>query len=175
MSGRSINKVWIGKGRSQQSFNVLNVKTNMPTRLAKHPVETGEVIMDNKVVDPIEIEVSILLVVSDDNFPSQRAFLNAARNSRSADTYTVCTKYDSYFDMIIESIDDDESNDKFDATVMNVKFVQLLPVTAMVTGGINHPIKPENKDGTTSGVMNASKSPWQKVKDVLRSEFPVFF
>lgn len=113
-----------GNDTNSDSLPVMHIKIHSPTKVATHPVETGSVIMDNKVIEPIEIEATCMLYISAYNNWMDN-LCNALYN-KSDQTYVIQTKTDLFEDLILEDMIEEQSKDKFDIVTLILRFRQML-------------------------------------------------
>lgn len=104
----------------------------------EHPVEDGTVITDHRVIQPVEIEVPLVLSSSD-----YKSVYQAIRTAYlAADLLTVQTKVGSYGNMLIVKIPHEESADIFDGIQLAMSLKEVKIVTASVgklpTSAVKH-------------------------------------
>lgn len=103
------------------------IKANIDrsSKAMEHPVETGATITDHRIVLPVNIELSLLLVSAD-----YKVVYQQIRDLFTAgELLTVQTRADSFPDMLIEKMPHDESVDVYDGvalalTLKQAQFVQ---------------------------------------------------
>lgn len=110
----------------------IKATVNEMTKVMEHPVETGITITDHKVIQPIEIQLS-LIIQSGQRFTGQnyRSVYEQIKQVYLKGTLlTVQTKSASYPNMIITDMPHDEDPEMYDALALVIKLKQVLFVTA---------------------------------------------
>ena len=98
-------------------------------RLMDHPLETGQIITDYKVILPLEIEYRVVLPS-----PYTRDLYEEIWNLwQNSELLTVQTKARNYTNMVIASPPHEEKTDYFDALPMTIRFRQAQLVQAVTT------------------------------------------
>lgn len=96
------------------------------SRVMEHPVETGATITDHRVIEPIEIELSLVLSSAD-----YRSVYQQIREVFFAATLlSVQTRTSIYSNMLISEMPHDEDADLFDAVSIALKLKEVLFVAA---------------------------------------------
>lgn len=109
-------------------------------KVMEHPIETGAVITDHRVILPVEIELSLILKPANyqDTYKVIRSYyLNST-------LLVVQTKTAIYENQLISAIPHEETPDLYDAIALTLSLRQALFVTP--AGGIS----PENPTDTTT-------------------------
>lgn len=99
------------------------------TRSAKvmeHPVENGATITDHRVIEPVEIELALLL--NDEDYRS--TYRNIFAIFERADLITVQTRVDTYPNMLIAAMPHDEVPEMQTAVPLVLKLREVLLVKA---------------------------------------------
>lgn len=104
----------------------IKAKVYESAKVMEHPVETGVMVTDHRVINPVEIELSLILTALD----YRSVYQQIKQIYRDATLLTVQTKTDSYLNMIISDMPHDEDPDLFDAIAIAVKLKEVLYVTA---------------------------------------------
>lgn len=95
----------------------MNATIRETSRPLEHPIETGVVIADQKIIDPIEVELSI--IAERENF---RNVYNELKSLyKSSDLLILQTKTTSYKRLYITEMPHDERSDMFDAISISVR------------------------------------------------------
>ena len=90
------------------------------SKAMEHPIETGATITDHRIILPISIELSLLLVTAD-----YRAVYQQVRDIFVAgELLTVQTRADSFPSMLIEKMPHDESTDVYDGVTLALSLKQ---------------------------------------------------
>lgn len=105
--------------------HIIKLSVSEKSKVMSHPVETGAVIVDEIVFDPIEVKLTLTLKAS--GYRSTYQEIKQVYQTRSL--LTVQTKSDSYDSLVIESMPHDEDGNVFDTISINlnlkeVKFVE---------------------------------------------------
>lgn len=94
-------------------------------RVMDHPVESGSTMTDHRVIDPIEIE--IYLVMSGDDY---RDTYNQIKDLYNRATLLVVqTRSGSYSNMLISALPHDESPDTYDTINLSLRLREAILVT----------------------------------------------
>jgi Dit-like tail protein len=95
-------------------------------KVMEHPVEDGSTITDHRVIEPTEIELTVLLTNEEfrDTYNKIRTYF------RQTETLIVQTYTGSYPDMIIEAMPHDESGGDVGMIPIALKLREVLLVTA---------------------------------------------
>lgn len=133
-------------GVFDQNFNQLfnqarplKLRVKEQAKVMQHPVETGIVITDHEIFEPIEIELSLLLtgggitslIQGGDFFNNYRSLYSEIRNLYEKGVLlTVQTKTATYQNMIIQAMPHEETSDVYDGIVLAVRFSEVQYVTA---------------------------------------------
>lgn len=97
------------------------VVVNPTSKLMEHPLETGAVVTDHRVIMPLEIELSVFLT-SRGNFQDYRSvYAQLAQAFTRGDLLTIQTRTASYRNMVIYEIPHQEDADMFDAVAVGIK------------------------------------------------------
>lgn len=111
--------------------------------LMEHPLETGAVIADHIVRDPIEIELPVI-IVGEANYRNTYALIRATYMAGTL--LTVVTRTGSYPNMVLTEIPHEETSGAFDAVGMRIVLREANFVT------------PKNGSLSQSETKNASQS-----------------
>jgi hypothetical protein len=95
-------------------------------KLMEHPVESGAIITDHRIILPVEIELSLILASSD--------YQNVYKQIRSfylnSTFLTVQTRAGIYYNQIIESMPHEEDPSYYDVLTLALNLKQVQIVTA---------------------------------------------
>lgn len=108
-----------------QNARPIKASVRQNARAMEHPLESGQIITDYRVILPIEIEMSVI-VMNQFYQSTYQEILNAFLNST---LLTVQTKTATYQNMIIAEMPHEESPELFDALPMGLRFKQVRVVT----------------------------------------------
>lgn len=133
---------------------VMSAEVVEDCKLTEHPLESGQVLADNKVIMPTEINVQITLPAQD--YKDKLALLKKYKDENQM--IYIETKFGSYFNMQIVSIPCSMNTNNINRLTFNVKFREVL-----VSG--QNVVVPENvadsdtiNTGTQSGITKTLSS-----------------
>lgn len=138
-------------GGAFQNLNIMDIDIHEHCNVAKHPVETGESILDNKTIMPREVTVKCL--IDSNNYDDIASRLYAMLYDKTSHTYSINTKKDQIENLILYDIKENEDNKKFDVFSIDLIFIEQL--AAIIT---EKPKNPENKKESKSGECSSRKS-----------------
>jgi hypothetical protein len=124
------------------------------SRVMEHPVETGVVLADHHIINPVEIDLPMIISAQyyAQTFSQIRqAFINATALS-------VKTRVGVYSDMIIADMPHEEEPDMYDVITVGLHLKQVIYVVPVANGGtlVNfQPADPLNSNTTASGLQSA--------------------
>jgi len=95
----------------------IKAKVNTTASVMSHPVEDGTTITDHKVINPIEIELSMILSSSD----YRSVYQSIKEVFEKSTLLTVQTRSGTYRSMIISAMPHDEDADLYDAIGLALK------------------------------------------------------
>ena len=130
-----------------QGFKVIDVRSDLPTRVNKTPIETGVINIDNKVIDPIKVVVVGL--VNQEDWGDVNDYLDRKLVDRSFTFMSVQTKFDIFDNLILSNINSRETPDKYDVGEVTLTFTEILLDDAKGT-----PSNSENSDTQNNGFVN---------------------
>jgi hypothetical protein len=114
-----------------QNFNQLfpnvrpvKAKIDRKADFPKHPLETGAVIGDHRILQPIEIEMPMIFS-SASFYDDYQAILTAYNSNNSL---IIQTKVGTFTDMYIQEMPSDESPETIDTVTLIFKFIQVFVV-----------------------------------------------
>lgn len=143
--------------KSLPGVHPIHVTLHHPTKVVRHPVETGQVIMDNKVIMPSEITVSCFIEVS--HYPEVKDtlmdYLDDTTGERLCD---IETKTDAYNNMLLYDIVEKQTKDKYDVVEIDLKFIQRMDANiSVLKKSSKNARNPQNKPKTDSGIVKTEK------------------
>lgn len=118
------------------------------SKVMEHPVENGTIIVDHRIVLPVEIELTLILASSD----YQNIYKSIKQYYLNGTLLVIQTRSDIYLNQIIESMPHEEDPEQYDVIplVLNLKQVQFVTAQYGVL-----PKQPKNtntvKRGTQQG------------------------
>lgn len=104
----------------------IKAMVNETAKAMEHPIENGSTITDHRIIEPVEIELTVMLASEDyrDTYSRIRAFFF------QTELLIVQTKTGSYPNMIIVGMPHDETADVYDAIPLAIKLKEVQLVTA---------------------------------------------
>lgn len=144
----------IDQETSKQVFsNARPIKATIKetAKISKYPVETGYTSADNRVSNPTEIEIDLLIPSEYYNsvYPQIRnAWINATLLS-------VQTRTGIYKNLVIENMPHDEHPDFFSAIIMNLRLTEFILAGLTGTGNLQNyaPASPKYFDPVSLGLI----------------------
>lgn len=123
------------------------------SRVMEHPVETGAVLADHHIINPVEIDLP--MIVKSTDYSSvytqiRQAFTNAT-------SLSVKTRTGVYSDMILMDMPHEEEPDRFDAITITLRLRQVIFIvagTSQVKSNYS-PVSPLNASTISSGLQSA--------------------
>jgi hypothetical protein len=86
------------------------------SKIMDHPLETGATVVDHRIINPVEIELTMVL----SSFDYRDTYQQIKKLYLDGELLIVQTRSDTYTNQIIESIPHDESPDFFDAITLSL-------------------------------------------------------
>lgn len=126
----------------------LKVVVKLISKLMEHPVENGATITDHRVIQPIEIEMSVMLNSAD----YQEVYKDIRQYYLNATLLTVQTRSAVYSNMLIQQLPHEEDPEQFSAIPVAITFKQVL--FAMTKFGVV-PKKKVNTSTVNRGTQQA--------------------
>lgn len=121
-----------------------------PSKLMSHPTETGVTITDHRVIEPIEIELSVVLLP--DTYVQTYYEIKAARDANT--TLSVQTNTSLYSSMLIQDMPHEEDPEHFDTITMIIKFIEVIFVTVQVSSLPDSRKNNGNKNGKAASATD---------------------
>lgn len=150
----------------------MHVTVHFPTNVVRHPVETGQVVMDNKVIMPHEITVSIYLVLDDSYTSVYDNLLTYLDDTTGEKMCDIETKTNAWTNMILYDIVEKQTKDKYDVVEFDLKYIFRMDAKISEIGktqgssNTNNAKRDQNKPKTDSGIV--------KTAEEAISLFPVY-
>lgn len=91
------------------------------SKFMEHPLETGATITDHRVIQPLEIELSVFLTSRGNLQDYRSVYAQLKQAFDAADLLTIQTRTSSYPNMVIYEMPHNEDADMFDAVAVAVK------------------------------------------------------
>lgn len=139
-------------------------------RVMEHPLESGAMIADHRVIDPRRIELQMIVAAQD--------FSSAFQQIRSAwlngTLLTVQTKAAVYQNMVIQALPREESPDRFDITTISIQLREIifaLPNAVSSTTSVKYyePLSPYNRTSVLRGLQSAVVNPAATLLSIINA------
>lgn len=127
----------------------LTADVSETAKLMKHPVETGIVITDHRIIEPIKITLNVIM--RPDTFADM--YQQAKDVFKGNTTIQVQTKTDLYSSMLMQELPHKEDAAHFDTITMVMKFEQVLFVKAQTLKLSS--VNAGNKTGKTASATDS--------------------
>lgn len=135
----------------------IKVTVKETAKVMEHPIETGATITDHRVIEPVEIEMSLVIATEDfqDVYRSIRQyFLNGT-------LLVIQTKSGTYDNQLIAAMPHEEDNTMYDGITLAISFKQALFVTPQYRVNPRSPrhstrVNRGTQQGTPSSVVKSS-------------------
>lgn len=155
--------IFVRDSKSNESLDgvhPMSVTLHHPTKVVRHPVETGQVIMDNKVIVPSEITVSCFVIVK--NYPEVKDMLMEYLDDTTGNMLCdIETKTDAYNNMMLYDLVEKQTKDKYDVVEIDLKFIQRMDarISALknVSQASTNAMREQNKPSKDSGVVKTNQ------------------
>jgi len=168
-------KVSLDSDPSAQVFTAARaMKVNlMPSsKLMDHPIEDGSLVTDFRIVNPKELELSV--ICTGKNWKTVYNQINTGY--LNGELYTITTKSGVYPHMMMQAIPHDEVPDMFDVLAVSIKFREvMMAVTNYTKLPAKQVKKPDDVSTTNRGAVSStttSKSVISSGADWLTKTFP---
>lgn len=142
----------------------LKAEITPESRPMEHPVESGAIITDHRILLPIEIELSAVLSSED----YKDVYKQISTLYVNGTLLIVQCRAGTFNNQLIQAIPHTEDAEQYDAIVISLKLKQVLiattPATSMVSPGVNAnsaqasvqaPASPTNSNTVNTGLQNA--------------------
>lgn len=156
--GTPIDILGIYNGGTQvfQKARPLKASVLEPSRIMKHPAETGVMLADHQVIDPVEIDLP--LVIPAQYYAATYQQIIQARNA--ATLLSVKTPVNVYQNMIISKVPLDFSPEHFNAVIITLRLEQVLfeiPGSAQPLPANYSTAAPEDQNTVQSGLVSGAQ------------------
>jgi hypothetical protein len=128
--------------------------------IMEHPLETGAVIADHIVFQPVEIELPLMCV---GEFAYRSTYAALRGTFKAGTLLTILTRTGSYPNMVIIDLPHDETPDQFDAIAIRVRLSEarfVSPKTGLSQSQVKNPSQAStaNRGAQQTSAANASTS-----------------
>lgn len=142
-------------GQVFRSARPLKGSISEPSKLMEHPLETGAVVADHRIILPVETVVA--MVLEPDNY---RQTYQRIRQAYQAGTqYTVQMRAGGYKNMVIADMPHEETADVFDTIALTIKFREVQFVSAQFVKLPAVKVKDKKKQSTKDRGQQAPQKP----------------
>ena len=126
------------------------------SKLMQHPIETGAIITDHRIIEPVEIELSLILASAD----YQDVYKQLRQYYFQATLLIVQTRSGIYQNQLIESLPHEEDPSMFDALAVALSLKEVFYVTPQ------YGIVPKYPTNATTANRGAQQGTPASTKDV---------
>lgn len=135
------------------------------SKTMEHPLESGAVVTDHRIILPVSIELSLLLVSSD----YTSVYQLIAKAYAAGDLFTVQTRVDTHRNLVIDKMPREESADVASGVTVALTFKEVKIVTSTFTQAKTK----SAKDSKTKkqGQQQPKESPPERKTSILGSLF----
>lgn len=121
----------------------------------RYPIETGAVITDSIIIEPIEINMDML--IPQEGYATVYPQIRTGRINGTL--YTVQTRTGTYKNMFIEEMPHEETSEMMSAIKIHIKFVEALLVAPSTNGATQiqnnySPSTPQNSSTIAQGLLS---------------------
>lgn len=138
-----------------QKARPLKASVREPSRIMKHPAETGVTLADHQIIDPVLIELPMMVPAQFYSATYQQII--ATRNA--ATLLSVKTPVRVYQNMIIADVPHEESPEHFNAILITLRLEQILfeiPGSTQAMPANYSPADAANQNTVQSGLQSAA-------------------
>lgn len=104
------------------NIKYLTLAVKQDSKLMEHPVETGAVISDHKVIYPLELEIQALVNPND----LQDIYFNLELSYKDSAFFTIQTKADIYENLVLVSLPHSENSKYANFLLVGARFKQVI-------------------------------------------------
>ncbi len=142
----------------------IKAKVTQTATVMSHPVEDGSTITDHKIINPIEIELSLIMSLED----YQSVYKSIQDVFEKSTLLTVQTRSGTYRNMIISAMPHDEDAEIYDAIALALKLTEV-KFAKFTTGTAPKVSSPKNKrdSSTSNGGKQQTKTPAPEKKSSI--------
>lgn len=128
------------------------------SKLMRHPVESGVTITDHRILNPNEVQLSVIL--RPENYTD--TFQDIRAKYLEAKVLSVQTKTGSYSNMLIEDMPHDETSDMADTVAIGLKLTEVQFVTAQYAQLPEKQVKKKSNASTVKTGQKQASTPTPK-------------
>ena len=138
-----------------ENAKVLKAEIKPTVKLMEHPLETGAMVTDFKIIKPVEIDISLMLLSENyaDVYQTLKNFYNKSTS------LIVQTKTDVYKNMVIESFPYEESADVYDGITLALTVKEILYATTSTSTSSVNTKTPKHKTKIDRGQQQTKETP----------------
>jgi len=152
-----------------QTARPMKANINRSAKIMEHPIETGSVVQDFMIIQPVDIELSMVLA-SDGEY--QAVYQAIKGYFLSGTQVSIQTKADVFPDMLIQAMPHEESADMFDAIPLAIKLRQIQMVTvqyqALTASNVQ---QPQDQSTVQTGAQQPQQSALYQIGSFLGGIF----
>lgn len=142
----------------------LKLSVNRSSKAMDHPLETGAVITDHRVINPNVAELSVIIASSD----YRAVYQQIADLFNKGTLLTVQTRVDSFTSMMIEKMPHEEGPDIYDGVAVAISLKEAKFVTAQFS---TLPPKKVARPKDADTVKRGQQQPTDKPRSILSEWF----
>ena len=133
------------------------------SKAMEHPLETGAVVTDHRILLPVQVELSLVLASED-----YRAVYQQIRDLfRKGELLTVQTRVDSFASMLIEKMPHEETADMLDGVALALS----LKEAKFVAPSFSNVAFPRDSNTVKKGQQQPTESPPARRQSILSGIF----
>lgn len=136
-----------------QDAQISKVQVRETSKTMEHPIESGTVISDYKVINPVSIILNIYLTKKNYNSVYQSLLTHFKKST----LLLIQTNARIYKDMIISDMPHSETPEHFDSIILSLNLKQVFTVKPIITA-ITKPKYAKHTPTTKRGVIQPKKS-----------------
>lgn len=156
-------------GMPPYSTSILSCSVIDDSKLCEHPVESGSIIVDHKIFNPIEIDIKL-------SIPSVEfydIYSELEKIYKNSDKLRIKCKNTYYSNMVLQAIPHEENPEMYDRIVFDLHFKEIVEVVPQfIQLPISKVLNPENSDTQKLGDNLTSSA---KKTSILKDAFNKFF
>lgn len=156
-----------------QQAKSIKVVVKENSKLMEHPIETGAIITDHRIIMPIEIDMSLILASSDysDVYKAiKQYYLNATQ-------LIIQTRSDIYANQLIEALPHEEDPNMYDSLTIALSLKQVVIVSTQYAPVPKYPsfTNTQNRGIQQAANTNISTSTLEDIKTAVKAGIKKFF
>jgi hypothetical protein len=138
------------------------------SKIMEHPLETGVMLADHHIINPVEIEIPVVIantggglinsLIGGASIPYATVYAAIRQAFIDAVPFSIKTNVGVYSDMVIWEMPHEEDPERFDVITINLKFRQAIFINAGATAPNSNfqPLDPLNTNTLATGLQQAA-------------------